>query len=534
MMSDSLQTDPAGQDVQVDPFFGGFVLETLTIGLYGEARSAIREYLQNGLDAVLQATDHGLVSKADAQITITLQDNALVIRDNGIGLSSEVAVPTLSSIGASAKDYREQAGFRGIGRLAGIAFCNSLIFRTKAKGERFVTKVRFDAKQLRADMSPASGGRLSLLQLLAKNVKASRHPTRHIDRHFFEVTMEDLVNPPSESTDVDQMVDFVGQVAPVSYHRDFLFKSQIEAAATARHFGQWSRKVDRVSGLEQVRIVVKRGDREVEVAKPYHGTFTVGRDAVALNDILIYDPPSKRWWGWIGKKLEPGAYKDEATKAIRVRLRNIQIGGTQLMGDLFSSVEDATSYGRFNDWYVGEIFVDPTFVIPNSRRDGFEDNSDWETFRSELLVLCRDLGKEAYQISKDAQHTVAALGADYKKIELAARTLIAAQTPNADKLIAVSSDVTKLQRKVSRAFRYADLETASQLRGIENKLLDVKTRAVRKLGVAQSLDLGQVREQAQREVMRDLMRAFRERLDPATLSKVSGIVATVMGTTDFT
>ena len=28
--------------VAFEPFFGGFVLETLTIGMYGEARNAIR------------------------------------------------------------------------------------------------------------------------------------------------------------------------------------------------------------------------------------------------------------------------------------------------------------------------------------------------------------------------------------------------------------------------------------------------------------------------------------------------------------
>ena len=36
---------PNETPVAVHPFFGGFVLETLTIGMYGESRNAIREYI---------------------------------------------------------------------------------------------------------------------------------------------------------------------------------------------------------------------------------------------------------------------------------------------------------------------------------------------------------------------------------------------------------------------------------------------------------------------------------------------------------
>ena len=44
-------------NVSFEPFFGGFVLETLTIGMYGEARNAIREYIQNGFDSIQRAID---------------------------------------------------------------------------------------------------------------------------------------------------------------------------------------------------------------------------------------------------------------------------------------------------------------------------------------------------------------------------------------------------------------------------------------------------------------------------------------------
>lgn len=313
----------------------------------------------------MQATDTGLIASADARIDVSLEEDVLIIRDNGIGLAKDRAVPTLASIGASLKDYRHQAGFRGIGRLAGIAFCQRLVFTTKAKGKSVLTNVTFDAEQLRKDMSPASGGRLSLERLLNKNVKATQPPAQNLNAHFFEVRLEGLVNAPGESTDVDQMVDFVSQVAPVAYADDFPYKAQIEAVAAQHPLTRRSSQPSQRSALEEVRIWVHGNDRSEAVRKPYGKTFVVGRDNIALSDILIHDPPSGKWWGWIGLKHEPGAFREETTKAIRVRLRNIQIDGTQIMGEMFSSVKGATSYGRFNDWYIGEIFVDPTFVIPN-------------------------------------------------------------------------------------------------------------------------------------------------------------------------
>ena len=119
------QGSSGDQSIPVTPFFGGFVLETLTTGMYGETRNAIREYLQNGLDAVMQASDTKLIAPGDARIDVYLEEDTLVVRDNGIGLGKDRAVPTLTSVGASSKDYRHQAGFRESAALAELPSAGS-------------------------------------------------------------------------------------------------------------------------------------------------------------------------------------------------------------------------------------------------------------------------------------------------------------------------------------------------------------------------------------------------------------------------
>ena len=156
------------ENVPFKPHFGAFVLETLTVGMYGESRNAIREYIQNGFDLLRQAITDQLITEADAKIEVTLDAdrNELTIRDNGGGLRTENAVFVLASVGASNKDYRRNAGFRGIGRLAGIVFCDTLEFRTKAAGQIRRTVVTFDAKKLREKMAPHGCTRRTRRKLL--------------------------------------------------------------------------------------------------------------------------------------------------------------------------------------------------------------------------------------------------------------------------------------------------------------------------------------------------------------------------------
>jgi molecular chaperone HtpG len=92
-------------------------------------------------------------------------------------------------------------------------------------------------------------------------------------------------------------------------------------------------------------------------------------------------------------------------------------------------------------------------------------------------------------------------------------------SPGADSLIEISNRANEIQRRVSRALRNADFEVTSQLRSLENKLIDVKTKAVRMLGVTQLQDIDEIKEQAQNDLVSALMEVFKERLDTRCYGK---------------
>jgi Histidine kinase-, DNA gyrase B-, and HSP90-like ATPase len=386
--------------VSFEPFFGGFILETLTIGMYGEARNAIREYIQNGFDSVQRATGElkilpnggGLI-----EIELSADRKSLKIRDNGAGLPVKTAATVLTRVGASGKSHRKNAGFRGIGRLAGIVFSDMVTFTTKTKGEREQTMVVFKAKAMRAAMAPGKGSAKSAQELMKENVEAFRAPNRDANSHFFEVKLEGLADSPDECQSAKEMYDFVSQVAPVPYPDDFPYLSKLRAAA-------------KKSGIpiDEVRITIKDGTAKPKpVTKRYGATYDFESGTVTLSDCVIHHSPTDRWWAWVGKKGESGAYTDTRVSGLRIRVRNIQIDGTAIVRDIFR--DHAKSHVRFQDYFLGEIFVEPSALVPNARRDGFEEDASWKRVRNELAAVMKTLGKETYKVSKQGQLSVEAL-----------------------------------------------------------------------------------------------------------------------------
>src|SRR4030065_643633 len=103
---------------------GKTVIETLTQGMYEDARFIFREYIQNSAD----------------QIEIIFEDNATGIKNNNV-------YPILGNIALSEKDRTKDKGFRGIGRLGGLGYCKKLTFETSFKGEEVKSIMIWDAEK---------------------------------------------------------------------------------------------------------------------------------------------------------------------------------------------------------------------------------------------------------------------------------------------------------------------------------------------------------------------------------------------------
>ncbi len=128
------------------PVAGKFLLEILTKGMYSNPMHVYREYIQNSSDSIDQAVDEGILQRSEAAIHIQIDSGKrkISIQDNGVGISANIAQTKLLSIGASEKGGVEERGFRGIGRLAGLAYADEVQFITSFKGEPVKTTMTCD------------------------------------------------------------------------------------------------------------------------------------------------------------------------------------------------------------------------------------------------------------------------------------------------------------------------------------------------------------------------------------------------------
>jgi molecular chaperone HtpG len=141
---------------------GKDILELLSSAMYVDPLTIYREFVQNAADAIDEAETHGLYAgrtRPRIDITLDLENRTAKIRDNGIGITPKWVARRLSALGASKKRGKGARGFRGVGRLSGLAYCQELVFRTKAADDERVYEMYWDCRQfkelLRHDESPA-------------------------------------------------------------------------------------------------------------------------------------------------------------------------------------------------------------------------------------------------------------------------------------------------------------------------------------------------------------------------------------------
>ena len=498
--------------VPVEPFFGGFVLETLTVGMYGEARNAIREYIQNAFDSVQRAIEDLAILQSGAgliEIILAADHNGLTIRDNGAGLGAKSAVKTLTRIGASNKNHRKNAGFRGIGRLAGIAFSDTITFATKARGEHVVTTVVFDGKTMRPAMAPDAASRKSAADLVKNHVQAFTSDYRDANEHFFEVRLEGFTDAPPECTSLNTMTQFVSQVAPVPYRADFPYRDRLLEEAEKAGIP-----------IEEVCITISDGEEggPTKINKRYGASYEFESGQVELTECAVYRSKSGVWWAWVGKKAESGAYTDKLVSGLRIRVRNIQIDGTTVVSDIFR--DHAKSYGRFQDYFLGEIFVRAGALVPNARRDGFEEDSSWRKLREELADVVQKLGKEAYAVSAKGVYSLESLRRNLNRAKKNLAAFKKTDYADTDGIIALSRRVTIAQSRVSKSTLGADMETAAELQAIGSRLADIKQVALSQIGnMVAEQDRERLQQEARDVFLQQALTVLEDGLSPSCFAE---------------
>ena len=107
----------------LDNNVGAGILSIITESLYDNPIVVFREYVQNSMDSLLKEEN-----ASNGKIKIWTTDKDLFFFDNGRGISIDRFYNEMITIGGSTKKKHRNLGYKGIGRLSGVPYCEKLIF----------------------------------------------------------------------------------------------------------------------------------------------------------------------------------------------------------------------------------------------------------------------------------------------------------------------------------------------------------------------------------------------------------------------
>lgn len=352
------------------PLIGNGIISLVTVGLYDDPLAVYREYIQNAADAFAASGRSG----GHVHVLIDPAGARLRIRDYGPGLSYSESVRRLLPIARSDKIPGDDRGFRGIGRLAALAFAESVAFVTRSRSDTSVTRVVWDGVKLRERLLRGD----TVETAIRDSVDIGTDAGDDYPDHFFDVEVAGVARHfASVILNRERVRDYIGEVCPVPMSTEFPFVSSIDTVFA-----------ETASPLE-LRVTLE--GETAPVTRRYGGgiVFSSGREDEFRDFEAIRIPSADgnrlAALGWIAHSSYVGVIpKGMGVRGIRVRAGNIQVGDESVFDSLFP--ED-----RFNRWCVGEIHVLDSRILTNARRDYFEPGPHVRNLENRLGEVVRSI-----------------------------------------------------------------------------------------------------------------------------------------------
>ena len=399
----------------MEPIAGKYLLEILTKGMYSNPMHIYREYIQNASDSIDKAIATGVLSAADAVIHIDINkaSQTIIIRDNGVGIEEKTAQTKLMSVGASDKDGINERGFRGIGRLGGLAYASQVQFVTSALGENTKTIMTCDCERLQQLLQKSNNETADIMETF-RAISKFDAASEAAESHYFEVR---LMGVPEESGLLDEpaAIQYLAETAPI----DFDSQKFVQAGKIRNFFSD--------KGFPIPCYSILRGSRKQPIYKLYSRSISTGKQERTKNKDYIRDVEfiykdasdgKPLFIGWIAITDFSGSISTEAIQGIRFRKGNILVGDHETFSKFFPLTAQEAS--RANKFFAGEIYALHDGLVPNSQRDDFEPGAVYNELKSALSVWAGEINKKYRRGTSEATSALRNLNKlndDQKKLE---------------------------------------------------------------------------------------------------------------------
>lgn len=354
---------------------GKNIIDNLTTGMYEDSKIIYREYIQNSTDAIDKAIKSGLFTQDEKpfiDIQIEQENRIIRIEDNATGIAKANIHNKLANIADSDKVKGVEKGFRGIGRLGGLAYCDELRFITTFKGESVKTTMIWNAKECRRLVQDSTVNESA--EEIFKKVISYKEEDCKDNEHFFIVELHNISIDNNDLLNEEEVRKYIQWNAPVSYNRKFIYASKIK---------DYIKKIG--VNICEYNIQVEGED----IHKDY-GTILYEKPSQSKQKSKydeIYDLEFKEFknekgellaWIWYGiSAFNKQIPQVNEMRGIRLRKDNIQIGNSETLIKLFRE-------SRGNYYFIGEVHAIHKDLLPNARRDYFNENNTRNEFEAKL------------------------------------------------------------------------------------------------------------------------------------------------------
>lgn len=455
---------------------GKNILDNLTTGMYSDSKVIFREYIQNACDQIDLAIERGILSDGEGNVDIftDAENRYISIRDNATGVKSDEFIEDVGDIANSNKEIGKNKGFRGIGRLCGLAYCKTLKFTTSYIGESVKSIMTCDAQKMRAML--IENKKYTLDEIWDEIVKYSTKEESE-EKHYFEVEMFEINKENTDLLNEKKVREYLSFVIPVPYKNTFILRRHIYTYAQKLGY-----KIDeycvRINGIQIFKEYTTK-------LKEQSGSILKNYDEISRLEFKDFrnEEGALIAWMWVGlSRFEKQIPKVNAMRGLRVRSSNIQLGNDDALQDLFKE-------SRGNYYFVGEVFAVSKNLIPNSQRDYFNENETRVLFEDLLRKYFFDVLHKLYYEANRVKN-------DYKRQEEYLTKVAEYKKKEQEQGFVNEEERQKLQFDIDKAKKNAE-EARKRLDKIDTGDANSPMSEVRK-SISQKYDAEKLKKEAER------------------------------------
>lgn len=371
---------------------GAEVISIITKGMYPDPKDALREYIQNGVDAHAK------------NINVKVRQESIIVEDNGVGMNHSV-LRNAVRVGISDKNPTKNVGFMGIGIYSSFHLCDKLTIYSKGS-DGIPNRLEMDFGKMKSVLSEQQSKRfnneinseelIDLQTLLETCINLTEDDELTQESFPTTGTRVELTKIEGEFysalSDFEEVSEYLRNVIPLHFDKEkFIYAIEIEDYIS-KICDEKNQKFEIIDLTLQVNV------KSEKLFRPYRN-IDFNKQKLPQSPVFFPIESNGEFFGVMWGCLN----------SVRKKLDNKNLRGFLLkkqgftIGNRESLLKFFPRKNTFFDRYSGEIIIVNPKILPNASRNDIEYSPLRSSFYKALTEVAEkydDLGNEFQEFDK--------------------------------------------------------------------------------------------------------------------------------------